>query len=148
MSNYISCPLSVSYVLPSVSLCLSVFSSMPSPRYLTCWSTSPVPRPVVSVCVVSHWLCPNSGAASSKDPSFAARKGMVLQRDLQAASACCEIGWSTLRRISWLRHQMSPPACGGRGEVALVYLWPRGPWRGKPVIEPTVMLSILSLLAS
>ena len=49
------CPLSVSYVLPSVSLCLSVFSSMHSPRYLTCWSTSPVPRLVISVCVFS--LC-------------------------------------------------------------------------------------------
>ena len=36
-------------------------------------------------------LCPNSGAASFKDPSFAASKGRVLQRDLQAASACCEI---------------------------------------------------------
>ena len=49
----LNCPLSVSYVLPSVSLCLSVFSSMP--HYLTCWSTSPVPRLVVSVCVFS--LC-------------------------------------------------------------------------------------------
>ena len=45
------CPLSVSYVLPSVSLCLPVFSSMPSPRYLACWSTSPVPRLFISVCV-------------------------------------------------------------------------------------------------
>ena len=37
------------------SLCLSVFSSMPSPCYLTCWATSPVPCLVVSVCVFS--LC-------------------------------------------------------------------------------------------
>ena len=49
------CPLSVSYVLPSVSLFLSVFSSMHSPCYLTCWSSSPVPRLVISVCVFS--LC-------------------------------------------------------------------------------------------
>ena len=40
-------------------------------------------------------------------------------------------------------------AFGGRGEaVYLVYLRLRGLWRGKPVIDPTVMLSLLSLLAS
>ena len=49
------CLLPFKCVLPSVSLCLSVFSSMPSPCYLTCWSTSPVPRLVISVCVFS--LC-------------------------------------------------------------------------------------------
>ena len=37
------------------------------------------------------------------------------------------------------------PLCGGWGEAALVYLRLRGPWRGKPVIEPTVILSLLSL---
>ena len=46
-------PVSVSYVLPSVSLCLSVFLSLPSPCYLTCWSTSPVPRLFISVYLVS-----------------------------------------------------------------------------------------------
>ena len=33
-------------------------------------------------------------------------------------------------------------------EKRLVYLELKGPWRGKPVIEPTVMLLLLSLLAS
>ena len=56
-----------------------------------------------------HRLCPNSGPASVKDQSFTASKGRVLQRDLQAASACCVIGRSTLCSISWLRHQMFPP---------------------------------------
>ena len=49
-----------SHVLPSGSLCLlycslHVLSCAPPPRYLTCWSTSPVPRLVISVCVFS--LC-------------------------------------------------------------------------------------------
>ena len=42
----------------------------------------------------------------------------------------------------------NPSAFGGRGEAAQVCLRLRGPWRGKPFIEPTVMLTILLLLAS
>ena len=34
----------------------------------------------------------------------------------------------------------NPPACGERGDAALVYLGLRGLWRGKPVIEPTILL--------
>ena len=65
----------------------------------------------------------------------------------------------TCRSISWLRHQMTrrvkfdcqkclsyrnswfpfnPPACGGRGEAALVCLGLRGPWRGKPVCKSRI----------
>ena len=51
-------------------------------------------------------LCLNSGAAPPKEPSFTASKGRLLQRDLQAASVSCEMGQSSLRSISWLRHQM------------------------------------------
>ena len=58
------CPFSVSCVLPSVlsphvHVCLplsaSIVSSVIPLRYLTCCSTSPVPRLVISVCVLS--LC-------------------------------------------------------------------------------------------
>ena len=66
-------------------------------------------RPDRDVISSGKWLCPNSGAASFKDPSFAASNGRILQRDLQAASAYCEMGQSAFRRISWLRHQMFPP---------------------------------------
>ena len=38
------CPLSVFYILPSVC---NFVPSMHSPRYLTCWSSSPVPRLVI-----------------------------------------------------------------------------------------------------
>ena len=55
----LSCVLRFDFSMPScvlcVSLCLSVFSAMHSSHYLTCWSTSPVPLLVISVCVFS--LC-------------------------------------------------------------------------------------------
>ena len=64
MPSCVSCPLIVSCVLPSGTLCLlygslHVFSCAPPPRYLT-WHppsslSSPVPRLVISVCVFS--LC-------------------------------------------------------------------------------------------
>ena len=52
-------PLSVGLFPPCFLLCA------PPPHYLT-WPplSSPVPRLVISVCVFSLWLCPNSGAAS------------------------------------------------------------------------------------
>ena len=51
-------------------------------------------------------LCLNSGSASFEGPGLCGLRRRVLCRDPVNCVSCCEMGRSSLRSISWLRHQI------------------------------------------